>query len=84
MKKEFNGYEIYEVKNCPSVEEQFIRDVGFQKNIVEKCGVVGTKCFIVYHGNDKAMPTLPLRNYAKKPAYRARLFTEIMKQRMIS
>lgn len=56
LKKEFNGYEIYEVKNCPSVEEQFIRDVGFQKYIVEKCGVVVTKCFIVCHGNDKANP----------------------------
>lgn len=56
LKKEFNGYEIYEVKNCPSVEEQFIRDVGFQRYIVEKSGVVVTKCFIVYHGNDKANP----------------------------
>lgn len=56
LKKGFNGYETYEVKNCPSVDEQFIRDVGFQRYIVEKCGVVVTKCFIVYHGNDKANP----------------------------
>ena len=30
------GYEIYEVKDCETVETQFIKDVGFQKWILEK------------------------------------------------
>lgn len=56
LRKVDNGYEIYEVKDYPIVEESFVRDVGFQRYIAEKCGVSIKKCFIVCHGNDVNTP----------------------------
>ena len=52
------GYEIYEVKDCETVETQFIKDVGFQKWILEKCKVNVVACYVVYHGADENNPFL--------------------------
>jgi hypothetical protein len=56
LRKVSGGYEIYEVKNAPDVEEQFKRDIGFQRYILFKCGVKVRGCFIVTHGEDKSNP----------------------------
>lgn len=50
------GYELYEVKNCGTVEDQFVKDVGFQRYIVTRSGIRLKKCFIVYHGPDENNP----------------------------
>ena len=56
LKKGLLGYDIYEVKDAPQVEEQFIKDVGFQRYLALRCGVKVRKCYIVYHGKDEKTP----------------------------
>lgn len=56
LKKVDGGYELYEVKNCGTVEDQFVKDVGFQRYIVTRSGIRLKKCFIVYHGPDENNP----------------------------
>lgn len=56
LKKGLFGYDIYEVKDAPQVEEQFIKDVGFQRYLALRCGVKVRKCYIVYHGKDERNP----------------------------
>lgn len=56
LKKVENGYEMYEVKDSPEVVEQFVKDIGFQRWILEKCGINVVKCCIVYHGEDEENP----------------------------
>lgn len=53
------GYEMYEVKDSPEVKPQFINDAGFQRYILEKCGINLLKVFIVYHGEDETYPFVP-------------------------
>ncbi len=69
LRKTENGYEIYEVKNSPSMEEQFIKDVGFQRYLALRCGVKITKCFIVYHGENEEQPFVIEEVTAKAKAY---------------
>lgn len=52
LKKVGGRYEIYEVKNSDCVEEQFVKDVGFQRFLLTSCGVRISKCFIVYRGQN--------------------------------
>ena len=56
LRKTSTGYDIYEVKNSPEVSDQFVRDVGFQYYIVNRCEVKIGKIFIVTHGNDEENP----------------------------
>ena len=56
LRKVGEGYELYEVKNSSGVSEQFIKDVGFQRYILIRCGIRLKKCCIVYHGEDEANP----------------------------
>lgn len=56
LRKTEDGYDIYEVKNSPEVSEQFIRDVGFQYYIVNRCKVKIGKIYIVTHGSDEENP----------------------------
>ena len=39
-----------------TLTEQFIKDVGFQRWILEKCGIKVVSCFVVYHGEDENNP----------------------------
>lgn len=39
LKKEDNGYVLYEVKNAPIPRKEFVMDLGFQSLILRKCGV---------------------------------------------
>lgn len=56
LRKVGEDYELYEVKNSSGVSEQFIKDVGFQRYILIRCGIRLKKCCIVYHGEDEANP----------------------------
>lgn len=56
LKRTEKGYEIYEVKDSPSVKEQFVKDVGFQRWILQKCGLKIIGCYVVYHGEDESNP----------------------------
>ena len=55
LKKVGGRYEIYEVKNSSSVDEQFIKDLAFQRYILLCSGVRISKCFVIYasSGEDK-------------------------------
>lgn len=48
LRKMESRYEIYEVKNSASVEEQFIKDLAFQRYILLCSGVRISKCFVIY------------------------------------
>ena len=50
LRKTENGFEFYEVKNAPEVQEQFVRDAGFQYYIMSRCRIPIEKIFIVTHG----------------------------------
>jgi hypothetical protein len=39
LKKEENGYVLYEVKNAFETRKEFIADLGFQRLLLKKCGV---------------------------------------------
>ncbi len=65
LKKVDGGYELYEVKNCGTVEDQFVKDVGFQRYIVTRSGIRLKKCFIVYHGPDENNPFM-IEDVSKK------------------
>ena len=71
LRKTEGGYDIYEVKNSPAVYDQFIRDVGFQYYIVNRCKVKIGKINIVTHGRDEENPfvindvTEQAKTYAK-------------------
>ncbi len=54
LKKEKDGYALYEVKNAPTVRKEFIVDLAFQRLIVRKCGVPLTGCFLVLNGQQNA------------------------------
>ena len=56
LKKDGEGWNIYEVKDFPTVEEQFIQDVAFQRYIAYMSGLIIKKCFIIYHSADEKNP----------------------------
>lgn len=59
LKKEPDGYVLYEVKNAPSVRKEFIVDLGFQSLILRKCGVEPTATKLILNGaNETARDTL--------------------------
>lgn len=39
LKKEQNGYVLYEVKNAPAVRKEFVVDLAFQSFLIKKCNV---------------------------------------------
>lgn len=59
LRKTDHGYDIYEVKNAPAVREQFIKDVGFQYYIADRCKVNIDRIYIVTHGPDEEKPFVP-------------------------
>lgn len=50
LKKDGNGYALYEVKNTAAVRKEFLLDLGFQRLILRKCGVKITSSFLVLNG----------------------------------
>ncbi|MCD8372850.1 MAG: hypothetical protein LUD27_06085 [Clostridia bacterium] len=71
LRRNGDGWDIYEVKNCPEVEEQFIKDTAFQRYIAYKSGLKIKRCHIIYHGADENNPfvikdvTARVRGYYK-------------------
>ena len=71
LRKTEEGYDIYEVKNTPEVQEQFVKDVGFQYYIVNRCKLNIGQIYIVIHGEDEENPfvinevTKQAKGYAK-------------------
>lgn len=61
LKKDGNGYALYEVKNAPTVRKEFITDLGFQRLIVNKSGVKVTACYLLLSGEK------PLEQDAETP-----------------
>lgn len=51
LRKEGNGYALYEVKNTYFARQEFITDLGFQRLILRKCGVPVTACKLVLRGD---------------------------------
>jgi hypothetical protein len=60
LRRTESGYDFYEVKNSPEVQEQFIRDAGFQYYIITRCGLKIGHIFIVTHGPDEENPFVPV------------------------
>ncbi len=60
LRKTEKGYALYEVKNTWHVREEFIKDLGFQRLILRKCGVPVTACHLVLRG-DKPNPPVTLQ-----------------------
>ena len=56
LRKTDTGYDFYEVKNAPAVNDQFIRDAGFQYYIISRCKVKIGRVYIVTHGDDEDYP----------------------------
>ena len=59
LRKTADGYDLYEVKNAAQVQDQFVRDAGFQYYIISRCRVRIGRIFIVTHGEDEENPFVP-------------------------
>ena len=51
LKKEGNGYTVYEVKNTFYVRDTFITDLGFQVFLLKKCGVKVNGAYLILRGD---------------------------------
>ena len=60
LRKTDAGYDLYEVKNAPEVQPQFVRDAAFQYYIIRRCRVKIGRVFLVLHGPDEENPFLPV------------------------
>jgi len=56
LHKTDDGYEMYEVKNTHTVEQQHIDDASYQSYIVRNSGIDLKGVFLVYHGDDEEDP----------------------------
>jgi len=52
LRKEKNGYAIYEVKSSTHISAVYITDITYQKHVLEKCGINVTGTYIVYINNE--------------------------------
>ena len=59
LRKTEAGFDFYEVKNASDVQEQFVRDAGFQYYIMSRCRIPIEKIYIVTHGSDVESPFVP-------------------------
>jgi hypothetical protein len=51
LRKEKDGYAIYEVKSSTHVSAVYITDITYQKYVLEKCGIKVTGTYIVHINN---------------------------------
>jgi hypothetical protein len=66
LRRDGDGYALYEVKNAPSPRDEFITDLGFQRLIIRKCGVKITACHLVLQGdNGEAYKTVDVTAAAR-------------------
>lgn len=52
LKKETNGYALYEVKNSYTPRQEFITDLGFQSLLLRKCGVPLRSAHLILRGDE--------------------------------
>ena len=53
LKKELNGYSIYEVKSSTDADKEvYIQDVAYQKYVLQKCGLIVVDTFLVSIDSD--------------------------------
>ena len=69
LKKEGGMWDMYEVKNSPEVQEQFVRDAGFQYYILHRSGLPVGRIFLVLHGPDEQSPFLPVEITGEAKGY---------------
>ena len=60
LRKTDAGYDMYEVKNSPEVDDQYIKDAAFQYYIISKCHTKIDQIYIVIHGQDEENPFVPV------------------------
>ena len=60
LRKTETGYDVYEVKNTPDVEDPFILDAAFQNYILSRCGLKIDHIYIVTHGPNEENPFVPV------------------------
>lgn len=60
LRKTETGYDMYEVKNSPEVDDQYIKDAAFQYYIISKCHTKIDQIYIVIHGQDEENPFVPV------------------------
>lgn len=51
-----DGYEMFEVKNSPEVRREHIEDAGYQRYVLEKCGVNLVGVNIIFNNGDEDCP----------------------------
>ena len=68
LKKEGNGYTMYEVKNAFYVRDTFITDLGFQVFLLKKCGVKINGAHLILRG-DTPPECLEPDVYEKQASY---------------
>lgn len=51
LKKEGEGYILYEVKNSYSPRKEFVTDLGFQRFLLRKCGIKVLACKLILRGD---------------------------------
>jgi hypothetical protein len=68
LKKEGNGYTMYEVKNTFYVRDTFITDLGFQVFLLKKCGVKINGAHLILRG-DTPPEGLEPDGYEKQASY---------------
>lgn len=56
LRKTDSGYDMYEVKNSPEVDDQHIKDAAFQYYIIKRNKINIGKIFVVIHGEDEENP----------------------------
>ena len=52
LRKEGDGYAIYEVKSSSSVKEVYLADISYQKYVLEGCGIKVTGLYLVHINPD--------------------------------
>lgn len=77
LRKEPDGYYLYEVKNSDGIKEVFLKDVGFQKYILYKCGVKIKKAFIITNSGDENDPYKITDVTAEARAYEKLAYTKV-------
>lgn len=71
LKREDDGsFSVYEVKNSPCVKDVFLKDIGFQRYIIKKCGVKIRRAYIVTNDGELKINDVTADSYKyEKLAY---------------
>ena len=64
LRREEDGYVLYEVKNAYVARQEFITDLGFQRLILRKCGVKVLSSKLILRGDEPPEGLLPENAFA--------------------